>query len=251
MRFRFLRWSGYTSLAIFGIWAVILLGPTTEARVESRSDRIVVLERSGMWFHRYSIVARPKNTAPAAAPEVDAGAVAEPTSELSNPQAAQAITSAGLHVTVTETQHDALRTGATVRIHHLPVVTSVRWLVEESVLLGAFRALVAHVADLRLPKSVQPSLGSMSGLARVVSVHRVNVRSNAALFKRDQNATKQIDLIVVEFWAQRLRSVVRTADAVDARSIGDLGRGQVLQMHYEPRDPRRMRLDDGMRTHVN
>ena len=52
----------------------------------------------------------------------------------------------------------------------------------------------------------------------------------------------------MEFRAMRVRNVVRTIDVIDAGSIPGLHAGDIVQMHFDPREPRVLRLDDGMRT---
>ena len=55
-------------------------------------------------------------------------------------------------------------------------------------------------------------------------------------------------LVEVEFRAMRVRNVVRTIDVIDAGSIPGLHAGDIVQMHFDPREPKVLRLGDGMRT---
>ena len=246
MRSKPLRIAVSIPVILFVLWAIVLLGPTVEARVESREDSVAVLPRTGMWYHKFEVTVRPL-----VSPEAPQVAETEIDAERDVPVSTSSImggTVSAERITVrtSQIQHDTLRTGNRVRLHGLPLIPSVKWLVDESILLGAVRAIRARIAALQNPLSISPSPASISGLARVVSVHRISSRRAGA----SVGPTADIDLIVVEYWAQRLRTLVRSADAVDARSIGDLGPGQILQMHYDPRSPRAMRLDDGMRTHA-
>ena len=92
----------------------------------------------------------------------------------------------------------------------------------------------------------------MAGLARVVAVHAVQRRR--FLWQKSTRASgdgaRWMHLVEVEFWAQRVRNVVRTIDVIDAGSMPGLHAGDIVQMHFDPRDPHVLRLDDGMRTLV-
>ncbi|GEM_PF-2108251 len=242
-------------LAFFVVWALILMGPDFEARVQSKVDMVHVLPRSGMWYHQYTVTARRVGAVVGPSAESESEEASQGNEEWT-PVAATAVdTSALERITfrVTQAQHDAFRTGARLRMHRMAFVSSWVWVVEESVILGALQALGARIVQFQKPRSVAPMLGRESGLARVVSVNRIT-RARAALESGGAGPasapTMTVEVIVVEFWARRMRTLVRTADVVDARSIGDLGPGQILQMHYDPFSPRVMRLDDGMRTVV-
>lgn len=88
-----------------------------------------------------------------------------------------------------------------------------------------------------------------AGLARVIAVHPIERRKSApAEPNPNGDRSRWIHLVEVEFWAQRTRTLVRTIDVIDAGSIPGLHPGDVLQMHFDQRNPRVLRLDDGMRT---
>lgn len=100
------------------------------------------------------------------------------------------------------------------------------------------------------PVAVSPLDVPTSGLARVVAVHYVERRQP---FWQKQatdigDRTRWLHLVEVEFWAPRTRGLVRTIDVIDAGSIPGLHAGDIVQMHYDQREPRVLRLDDGMRT---
>lgn len=243
----------------FVLWALMLVGPDFEARVESKTDSVRVLPRSGMWHHQYIVTARRVRGATSAGRvgnENDEFGESDERDERVVPVAATSMDTSAVErvaIRATEAQYDSLRTGARLRVHRLPFFSSFAWVVEESVLLGAMRALGARTARYQNPRAVAPTLGRTSGLARVVSVHRIT-RKRGVLELAGTSAarapTASFEVIVVEFWARRHRTLVRTADVVDARSIDDLRPGQILQMHYDQFAPRSMRLDDGMRTNL-
>lgn len=228
-----LRVAGLALATTFALWALMLLGPDHSVRVEARNDRVVVLKRSGLWYHEYTVTVR-------RALVRDSGSSVVLPSDTVLPERST--------LRITEAQHDALRTGARLRIHRFPLIKAFAWTVDESVILGFLRALGARTVRYQNPRSISPSPATLSGLARVLSVHRLAPRQSVFGAREGASANSAREIVVVEFWSQRLRTVVRTADVVDAHSIDDLGPGQILQMHYDQRTPRRMRLDDGMRT---
>ncbi|MBC8086942.1 MAG: hypothetical protein H7Z40_06725 [Phycisphaerae bacterium] len=241
-------------LAFFVLWALMRLGPDFEARLESKSDTVQVLQHSGMWYHQYTVTAlRVSDVATAGATASDSDE--SEGDEIALPVAATSVdTSTVERITIrtTEAQYDSLRIGARMRVHRLPLLSAFAWMVEESVLLGALKALRARTVRYENPRAVAPTLGRTAGLGRVVSVHRITPKRGALESTATGTALTptSFEVIVVEFWARRHRTLVRTADVVDARSIDDLGPGQILQMHYDQFVPRSMRLDDGMRTNV-
>lgn len=253
------RLAAFTCLLFAGLWIFILTGPRAEVRVESKSDTVRVLPRTGMWFHEYRVTmlraldsASASPNASAAVAAHDRGSGTEPDGEddtdvaaapIANPAQFERIT-----LRVTEAQYDGLRTGERLTLQRLPLLSWFAWQREESVMLGFLHALGARTVRYQNPRSIAPTLGSSSGLARVLSVHRIAPKRGLLELAGAGSANQALDIVVVEFWAPRLRTVVRTADVVNARSINDLGPGQVLQMHFDPRMPRVMRLDDGMRS---
>jgi hypothetical protein len=244
------RLAALACVALAVAWLSIAFSPSIDARVESKTDFVRVLSKSGMWYHEYRVSAIRAGDSIAvrdgyeSLDEIDAENNVARADSTVPPRAAVG----RIELRITEAQYDALRTGAMLKIRHLPGLRSFGWPADEAGVVGFVRALGARISRLNIPHAVAPSLGSSSGLARVISVHRVTPGQGV----RRSNAGKNgaLDIIVVEFWSPRLRTLVRTADVVDARSIGDLGPGQILQMHYDARTPRIMRLDDGMRSNV-
>jgi hypothetical protein len=256
-----LKLAAATCVAISVLWVVVLMSPSVDVRVESKVDTVKVLSRSGMWYHEYHVTLRrvPDSAQVRASHSMseserergrDSGNDGMGANEEAHAVRAPLDTHAVDRITIraSEAQYDDLRTGARLRVRRLPLFSSFAWVVDESVMEGLGRALAARMVRFQNPRSVAPSLGSASGLGRVVSVHRVNLKRGALRAGGVNSRDASLDVIVVEFWAPRIRALVRAVDAVDARSIGDLGPGQILQLHYDPRQPRVMRLDDGMRT---
>lgn len=247
------RLAAFVSLVLAGFCLLVITSPSGEVRVESKEDAVRVLPRTGLWFHEYRVtvqratgphfpnqgVAVSGSAAPADGDDENDASIAEGTST----EPVERYT-----FRVTEEQYDALRTGERLKASRLRFMSSVAWKSEETSMHGFVRALGARIAQYQSPRFLSPVLGNTPGLARVLSVHRIAPKGGALGRDAAHASNAALDLIVVEFWAPRHRTLVRTADVVNARSIDDLGPGQVLQMHFDPRYPRRMRLDDGMRS---
>ena len=214
---------------LVGVPVVCILSVrSVPARVFARNERIHVMRSTGQWYHDYSVVF---------------GVVDTTSSTLGVPDT--------LSLKVGRNQFDLSRVGARVRLDRLAFAPRIAWVSDSSsgwqTLARFFQARIKSYAS---PAPISPLQVQMAGLARVVAVHAVQRRkffwqkSGEAFSDR----SRWMHLVEVEFWAPRVRGVVRTIDVIDAGSIPGLHVGDIVQMHFDPRDPRVLRLDDGMRT---
>lgn len=207
----------------------LLAASTDAARVLARNEQIVVRPSSGEWKHRYSLVLGiPRDTASRDHVRMDTVAL-----------------------TVGRAEFDAVRMGARVRVRRAAIVRSITWLADSAPAWQRFkRFITARTQSYTKPVAVSPLAVEMAGLARVVNVHAVPRATR--FWQRDtvssSDRSRWLHLVEVEFWAPAVRSLVRTIDVIDAGSIPGLHAGDIVQMHYDRREPRLMRLDDGMRT---
>lgn len=200
---------------------------TTPARVFAKNERIHVMQSTGQWYHDYSVLVG----------VVDSTSHGRPADTLS--------------LTVGGKQYDAARVGAHLRLHQIVGLRRFAWASDSS---SAWQTLVwlveAHVKSYARPAPISPLQTQMAGLARVVAVHSVERRR--FFWQKNEKTSNDrshwMHLVEVEFWAPRVRGVVRTIDVIDAGSIPGLHPGDILQMHFDQREPRVLRLDDGMRT---
>ena len=216
------------AVVLLGVPALCVLSTrSVPARVFARNERIHVMPSTGQWYHEYSVVF----------------GVADATAS-----AARAADSVSL--IVGRNQFDLSRTGTLVRLNRLAFAPRIAWVSDSASPVQTLRYMVdARIKSYASPAPVSPLQVQMAGLARVVAVHAVQ-RRKPFWQKSDGPSSDRgwIHLVEVEFWAQRVRSLVRTIDVIDAGSIPGLHAGDIVQMHFDPNDPRLMRLDDGMRT---
>ena len=209
-------------MVLIGIPAALLLARrTVSARVLEKQETIRVNKTNGEWQHEFTVRVTTPDRAPA-------------------PSRRDTVS-----VTVGRGQYDATRFGAHASISYLAFAPGLAWLLDSASMRTTFaRMLDDRRASKRTPTATSPLDAQTAGLARVMHVHRVRLSSASG----SSTVTPWIHLVEVEFWAQRVRSLVRTIDVIDAGSIPGLQPGDVVQMHYDPREPRTMRLDDGART---
>lgn len=222
------RTFGILLAVVVGVSALVLLpSRVSPARVTSKTDRIIVLPSTGQWYHNYVVHVLVSNEHRTPAPAEDS-----------------------LSVTVARDVFDAMRTGARVRIGRNAIFPRIRWISDSSSVLQTLKRYArAQLKSYQKPAAISPLAAQTSGLARVVAVHRIQRRK--FFWQKSGGAeskTRWLNLVEVEFWAPRIRTLVRSIDVIDAGSIPGLQTGDVLQMHYDQQDPRVVRLDDGRRT---
>lgn len=184
-----------------------------------KREQIVVNARTGSWYHDYVVRV------------------------MSSDGAATSTQRDTLSIAVGRNQYDAARFGSHVSIGMFAFAKRTAWLRDTSSARATLMAAIdARRTVTRHPEPVSPLDAQTAGLARVVRSHRVQLSSPG------KNLVGWIQLVEVEFWAQRVRSLVRTIDVIDAGSMPNLQAGDIVQMHYDPRDPRTLRLDNGRRT---
>ena len=203
---------------------VLLASEPRPARVLAKQEHIQVRPSTGQWYHSYDVLIGVRN--------------------------ANAITDSQW-VHVGQTEYDATRTGAHVKLARPAFAKRLSWISDST----SKRQSLAHFIAARMksystPIAISPLDVQTSGLARVVAVHSIERRTPFWKKQGPNNGSRSrwLHLVEVEFWAPRTRSLVRTIDVIDAGSIPGLHAGDIVQMHYDQREPRVLRLDDGMRT---
>ncbi|MGV3709080.1 MAG: hypothetical protein ACO1Q7_09570 [Gemmatimonas sp.] len=209
--------------------AIAIIGATAQpVRVFARASRVAVDSSTGEWSHRYTLTV---------------GSGIRGTSEKAD----------GLDSTivrVSRSVHDATRVGSHAILHRARLFRRITWLSDPASRAPSFvQLMAAYRMPARSPAPVSPLDAQTAGLARVVAVHSVKLKTDTRA--RTVDAPQWIHLVEVEFWARSTRALVRTIDVIDAASIPGLRRGTILQMHYDLRDPETVRLDDGIRTFTN
>ncbi|MEO7998456.1 MAG: hypothetical protein ABI852_13485 [Gemmatimonadaceae bacterium] len=216
-------------IVLVGVPALILTATRTDAaRVLGKDERIHVMASTGQWYHEYLIRAGIPGSGANEGMLVDS-----------------------FTATTSRNQFDATRVGARVRLSHAAFLRRFSWIADSASRMQT----IANIAEPHLkyyynPSAVSPLAAQTAGLARVVAVHSVQ-RRKFFWQKSEPDAgspSQWIHLVEVEFWAMRVRTLVHTIDVIDAGSIPGLQPGDIVQMHYDQRDPRVLRLDDGRRT---
>ncbi|MEO7361761.1 MAG: hypothetical protein ABI120_15630 [Gemmatimonadaceae bacterium] len=156
-----------------------------------------------------------------------------------------------LSLNVGRNQFDISRVGGRVRLNRIAFAPRVAWVSDSSSSWQTLARFVeARIKWYANPAPISPLQVQTAGLARVVDVHAVQRRKffwqKSAEASSDRS--RWLHLVEMEYWAPRVRGVVRTIDVIDAGSMPGLHAGDIVQMHFDPRDPRVVRLDDGMRT---
>lgn len=220
------------AISLAGVPALLVLArQSAPARVLSKEERIQVLASTGQWYHEYMlrVGVRRRNAV----------------SDTVNDAAIDSFV-----VAVGRDQFDATRVGARTKLNHLAFLSQHSWMSDSTSAVRTVASIIEpHLKYYHHPAPVSPLQAQMAGLARVVSVRSVQRRSFFwQKTKSGGNASQWMHLVEVEFWAQRVRTLVRTIDVIDAGSIPGLHAGDIVQMHFDPRDPRVLRLDDGRRT---
>lgn len=217
------------AVVLVGVPALLFIATrTSAARVLGKDERIHVMASTGQWYHEYQIRAGiPGNGAK------------------------QSFIVDSFTVAASRDQFDATRVGARVRLSRLIFLRQLAWIADSASALQTFANVVRpHFKSYYSPTAVSPLEAQSAGLARVVAVHSVQRRK--PLWQKSEsvspNRSQWMHLVEVEFWAQRVRTLVHTIDVVDAGSIPGLHPSDIVQMHFDQRDPRVLRLDDGRRT---
>lgn len=199
------------------------------ARVLAKTDRVRLMLSTGQWFHNYELL------------------VVKPRDGNAAPGAIDTFT-----IDAARNLFDAMRIGARVQLNHLPMMPRMAWLSDSSSSLRTISYFVqSRFKSYSHPEAISPLAVQTAGLARVSAVHSIRRRQpfwRNAQQKGASGSSQWMHLVEVEFWAPRLRTLVRTIDVVDAGSIPGLQPGDIVQMHYDQNEPRTLRLDDGRRT---
>lgn len=220
------------AISLAGVPALLVLArQSAPARVLSKEERIQVLASTGQWYHEYMLRVG-----------VRRGNVDD---DAANDAAIDSFV-----VAVGRDQFDATRVGARTKLNYLAFLPKHSWMSDSTSAIRTVASIIEpHLKYYHHPAPVSPLQAQMAGLARVVSVRSVQRRSFFwQKTKSGGDASQWMHLVEVEFWAQRVRTLVRTIDVIDAGSIPGLHAGDIVQMHFDPRDPRVLRLDDGRRT---
>lgn len=217
------------AIVVVGVPALLFIATrTVPARVLGKEERIHVIASTGQWYHDYEIRTGIPGRGMNQGVIVDSFAV-----------------SAG------RDQFDATRVGARVRLSHVAFLRRFAWIADS---LSGMRTIASiaqpHLKHYYSPVAVSPLTAQSAGLARVVAVHSVQRRKFfwQKSAPNSQSQSQWMHLVEVEFWALRVRTMVHTIDVIDAGSIPGLHPGDIVQMHFDQRDPRVLRLDDGRRT---
>lgn len=215
------------ALVCLGLPALVWLGCRNRpARVLEKRETIVVNETTGRWHHDYVVRVT-----------IAAGDVSSTRRDT-------------LSLAVGRNQYDGVRFGSRVSIGTIAFAPGIAWLRDTMSARGTLKAAIdARRTISRDPAPVSPLDAPAAGLARVIRMHRIALpRNGLSPSSRSTAGVGWIELVEVEFWAQQARALVRTIDVIDAASIPNLQAGDIVQMHYDPREPRTLRLDDGRRT---
>lgn len=198
------------------------------ARVLGKEERIQVLASTGQWYHSYTLRVGERSSNEIGDAGIDSFTVA-----------------------VGRDRFDATRVGSRTRLNYLAFLPQRAWISDSASAVRTVANIIEpHFKYYHNPAPVSPLQAQMAGLARVVSV--TSVQRRKFFWQKapsgSMNAAQWMHLVEVEFWAQRARTLVRTIDVIDAGSIPGLHAGDIVQMHFNQRDPRVVRLDDGRRT---